>query len=157
VGLDLGRVARALGDDHAILLRAHWHAYAPPESRRIAGVRDVTEHQDLRELYLAADVLVTDYSSAMFDFALTGKPMLFHTYDLARYHDELRGFYFDLAAHAPGPLLQSDADVVAALGDLDAVAAAHAGAYERFRARFCDLDDGRAGPRVLAAVFGLGP
>jgi CDP-glycerol glycerophosphotransferase len=157
VALDLARVAQGLGDDHAVLLRAHWHAYASRDARRIAGVRDVTDHQDLRELYLAADVLVTDYSSAMFDFALTGKPMLFFTHDLRRYRDELRGFYFDLEAHAPGPLLERDADLVDALADLDAVAAAHAGAYERFRVRFCDLDDGRAGARVLATVFGLAP
>jgi CDP-glycerol glycerophosphotransferase len=155
LAVDLARLAGELGEEHAVLLRAHWLAGASPETRRIAGVRDVTGHQDLRELYLAADALVTDYSSAMFDFALTGKPILLFTYDLARYRDELRGFYFDLERHAPGPLLTSDAELADALRDLDALAAAHADAYARFRARFCDLDDGRAGARVLAAVFGL--
>jgi CDP-glycerol glycerophosphotransferase len=154
VVLDLARLAGALGDDHAFLLRAHWLTFSSPEARRIDGVHDVTDHQDLRELYLAADVLVTDYSSVMFDFALTGKPMLFFTPDLRRYRDEVRGFYFDFEAHAPGPLLACDADVLDALTALDAVAAAHAEAYERFRARFCDLDDGHAGARVLASVFG---
>ena len=155
VPAELAAVARDLGDDHALLLRAHWHAYASRQERVVPGVRDVTDHQDLRELYLAADVLLTDYSSAMFDFAVTGKPMLFFAYDLARYRDELRGFYLDLAAEAPGPVLTTAAEVADALRDLDAVAAAHAVAYERFRARFCHREDGRASARVLEAVFGL--
>ena len=155
LGLDLTAIASALGDGHAVLMRAHWHAFATAASRRVAGALDVTDHQDMRELYLAADVLITDYSSAMFDFAVTGKPMLFFAYDLERYRDELRGFYLDFEATAPGPVLTSSAEVVEALRDLDAVAAAHAGAYERFRARFCGLDDGRASDRVLDAVFGL--
>jgi CDP-glycerol glycerophosphotransferase len=155
LGLDLGRVARALAGDHVFLLRAHWHAFASEQARRVPGVRDVTDHQDLRELYLAADALITDYSSAMFDFAVTRKPMLFFAYDLARYRDELRGFYLDFEAEAPGPILSEEAELLEALRDLDAVTTAHAGAYEAFRARFCHLDDGRASARVLEAVFGL--
>jgi hypothetical protein len=67
------------------------------------GARRVA-FEDIRELYLAADALITDYSSAMFDFAITGKPLYFYTYDLAHYRDEMRGFYFDFEAEAPGPL-----------------------------------------------------
>jgi CDP-glycerol glycerophosphotransferase len=155
VALDLPALAAALGRDHALLLRAHWHAFAAPDARAFRGVCDVTDHQDLRELYLAADVLVTDYSSAMFDFANTGKPMLFYAHDLERYRDRVRGFYFDFPAVAPGPLLTSSADLVDALRDLDRVSSAHAAAYARFRSRFCQFEDGRAAARVLEAVFGL--
>ena len=69
-----------------------------------APVVDVSDRPESAELYLAADMLVTDYSSAMFDFAVTGKPMVFYTYDLAHYRDDVRGFYFDLEEVAPGPL-----------------------------------------------------
>ena len=55
----------------------------------------------MADLLLIADVLITDYSSAMFDFAVTGRPMLFFTYDLERYRDRLRGFYFDFEAEHP--------------------------------------------------------
>jgi CDP-glycerol glycerophosphotransferase len=152
--LDLAAAARALGEDHRFLVRAHWHAGAgePVEGD---AVIDVTHHQDLRELYLAADVLVTDYSSAMVDFALTGKPILSYVYDLEHYRDVLRGFYVDLEAVAPGPLLTTSDAVIGALADLDAMVAATAERAAAFRARFCDLDDGRASERVLDAVFGL--
>src|SRR4051794_18709764 len=65
-------------------------------------------HPDISELYLAADVLITIYSSVMFDYAVTGKPLLFYVYDLAEYRDALRGFYFDLVSVAPRPAARDD-------------------------------------------------
>ena len=101
-----------------------------------------------------SDVLVTDYSSAMFDYAVTGRPILLFTYDLAEYRDDLRGFYFDLEAEAPGPLLGSSAEVFGAIRDVDSVAASYRDAYQRFAARFSSLDDGKAGARVCDRLFG---
>ena len=94
-------------------------------------------------------MLVTDYSSLMFDFAQTGRPMLFLTYDLAHYRDTLRGFYFDFEHRAPGPLIPDSAGIVAALRDPEAAVAGHRQAYERFRRGFCDLDDGSAAAQVV--------
>jgi CDP-glycerol glycerophosphotransferase len=116
-------------------------------------VHDVCSHPDIRDLYLAADLMVTDYSSTMFDFAITGRPMLFFTYDLEYYRDELRGFYFDLAEVAPGPLLRTSKEVVDAIADIDAVAAEHAPRYARFRETFTALEDGHATDRVLDLVL----
>ena len=114
---------------------------------------NVSRYPDIRELYLAADALLTDYSSAMFDFAVTGKPMLFFTYDLAEYRDHVRGFYFDFEREAPGPLLATTAEVCAALDELDDVRHRYADAYAAFAQRFCALEDGRAAERVVDAVF----
>lgn len=151
--LDLAALGRRLGEGHTLLLRTHPHAPVTltPEQRRWA--RDVSTHPDIRELYLAADVLVTDYSSAMFDFAATGRPMLFFTYDLERYRDEIRGFCFDFEDDAPGPLLRSTADVADALNDLDHVIERFSPARAAFAERFCSLEDGRAAQRVVDAVF----
>ena len=73
---------------------------------------------------LAADVLVTDYSSMMFDFANTGRPMLFFTYDLDAYRDEIRGFYFDFVEHgARAAAARRPTSSREALQDLDGVRA----------------------------------
>jgi CDP-glycerol glycerophosphotransferase len=148
--LDIGALRTRVGRDHVVLVRMH-----PLVTLDDAGEHalDVSAHGDIRDLYLAADVLVTDYSSAMFDFAVTGKPMLFFTYDLAEYRDVLRGFYFDFEREAPGPLLATTEEVAEALSDLDAVAAGHADRYAAFRRRFAPLDDGHAAERVVEAVF----
>jgi CDP-glycerol glycerophosphotransferase len=151
--LDLQELTEQLGDDYLVLLRAHSGVADTMPTNVLPRVRDVSHHLDIRELYLVADVLVTDYSSAMFDFAVTGKPMLFYTYDLVEYRDRVRGFYFDFEQEAPGPLLMSTADVYAAVRELDGISESFASAYEEFIRRFCYLEDGRAAERVIEAVF----
>jgi CDP-glycerol glycerophosphotransferase len=151
--LDLPATATELGDGYTILVRAH---RAVADTVAIAdhpGIRNVSDRDDIGELFLAADVLVTDYSSVMFDFAVTRKPILFFTYDLEFYRDELRGFYFDLEEEAPGPLIDNAADLVDALLDLDEVRTRFENRYERFHRRFCHLEDGHAAERVVDAVF----
>jgi CDP-glycerol glycerophosphotransferase len=152
--LDLERAWRELGQDHVFLIRGHHHmADDVPAGLRDGFVVNVTAYPDISELYPVADVLVTDYSSAMFDYAVTGKPMVFFTYDLAEYRDNLRGFYFDFEAEAPGPLVPTSAEVVEALKDIGTVAASYRDAYQRFAARFASLDDGKAGARVCDRLF----
>jgi len=151
--LDLDELTSRLGEDVVVLLRVHYLVSRHLDLTGRPRVVDASWHPDISELYLAADVMVTDYSSTMFDFAVTGKPLLFFTYDLADYRDRLRGFYFDFEQIAPGPLLHTSAEVVDALADLPAVAAEHAAAYQRFREQFCHLEDGHATDRVLARFF----
>ncbi|WP_326635353.1 CDP-glycerol glycerophosphotransferase family protein [Nonomuraea fuscirosea] len=149
VKLDLAKTREALGADHEILVRAH-PMQAAPAVPDIA--RDVTTYPDIADLLLVADVLVTDYSSVMFDFAATGKPIVLYGYDLAKYSSK-RGLYIDLPEQAPGPLLSTSADVVDALRSIDEVAAAHADRYDAFRATFAPRDDGKATARVVDHLF----
>jgi CDP-glycerol glycerophosphotransferase len=152
--LDLEQAYAALGDDYVFLVRGH-HQMADDvtAAMRPGFAMNVSAYPDISELYLVSDVMVTDYSSAMFDYAVTGRPMLFFTYDLADYRDNLRGFNLDFEAEAPGPLLESSAEVVAALADIDGVTGKYASQYEQFVAKYCPLDDGTAGARVCDAFF----
>lgn len=151
--LDLDEVAAQLGGNHVLLLRLHYLVSDRLKMVDRPAARDVTGHPDINELYLAADVLVTDYSSSMFDFVLTEKPVLLYTYDLEQFRDRLRGFYFDLDEIAPGPLLRSQTEVVSALQDLDGIAERYASRYAEFRSRFGHLEDGHATARVLQLMF----
>ncbi|MFI9576544.1 CDP-glycerol glycerophosphotransferase family protein [Microbispora rosea] len=150
LALDPVRAAGALGDDDVLLVRTHYQVARDmriPDGDRI---HDVSTFPDMADLLAAADVLVTDYSSAMFDFACTGRPMVFFAHDLERYRDEVRGFYFDFEAEAPGPVLRTGDDVLDVLrhGDLGQFAAR----YERFARRYCPWDDGHASARVVARL-----
>lgn len=151
--LDVREVVERLADEYVLLFRGHHLVSGSVRLPSHPRILDVSSRADVRDLYLAADSLITDYSSVMFDFAVTRKPMLFYTYDLENYRDVLRGFYFDFAREAPGPLLKTTSEVIAALNDLDHVSADYASAYERFWERFCHLDDGGAAGRVVEAVF----
>ncbi|HTL41517.1 MAG TPA: CDP-glycerol glycerophosphotransferase family protein [Pseudolysinimonas sp.] len=158
--VDLTTFAAELGEDHVLLVRGHSRTLRYGQD--LAGDRlvDVTSYPSMTDLLLLADVLVTDYSSVMFDFAGTGKPIVFFTPDLAHYSADLRGFYFDLLAEAPGPVVH-DRDGLrdailgtqAADGGRDAAAAARA---EAWRVRFTPFDDGRAGERVVRRMLDAG-
>ncbi|MFD0342002.1 CDP-glycerol glycerophosphotransferase family protein [Streptomyces sp. NPDC127117] len=147
--LDLAAAERELGDDTVLLVRRHHLVTDRLPDSGSGFLRDVSRYGDVGELMLISDALVTDYSSLMFDFAQTGRPMLFHTYDLAHYRDTLRGFCFDFEARAPGPLVPGSTGLVEALRDPERATAGHAQAYEAFRRDFCDLDDGHAAAGVV--------
>ncbi len=148
--LDLERLHREIGDEAVLLIRGHQLVARRVDTSVFGGfARNVSTYPDISDLYLVADVLITDYSSVMFDFVNTGRPMLFYTYDLESYRDDLRGFYFDLEAEAPGPLLGHTEQVVEALRCLDQVAADSAGRYAAFRDRFAGLEDGQAAARFV--------
>jgi CDP-glycerol glycerophosphotransferase len=154
--IDLDDFTERLGDDHVLLLRLHSMVKDRFRPRPGQAVVDVSTVADSAELYLAADVMVTDYSSSMFDFAVTGKPMIFFVYDLEHYRDELRGFYDDLTEIAPGPLVRSSPELVDAIADADRAAGEYAAAYNRFQQTFCGLEDGHATERVLDLLFPSG-
>jgi CDP-glycerol glycerophosphotransferase len=153
IPIDLAAFAERLGNDHILLTRLHSMVAGRLAIPPGAPVIDVSDRAESAELYLAADMLVTDYSSAMFDFAVTGKPMVFYTYDLEHYRDDVRGFYFDLAEVAPGPLVRTSEELVEAIADSDVAASELAGRYARFRDTFCSLEDGHATDRVLDLLF----
>ncbi|TDC74957.1 bifunctional glycosyltransferase family 2 protein/CDP-glycerol:glycerophosphate glycerophosphotransferase [Actinomadura sp. 7K507] len=152
--LDLERARQALGDDHVLLIRLHTNVVDGVTEDEHGFVRDVSLYPDITELYLISDMMISDYSSVMFDFANTGRPMLFFTYDLADYRDRLRGFYFDFEAEAPGPLVETSDDLIEAIRDVETATAGHTTRYKDFVARFCPLDDGHAAARTADHVFG---
>lgn len=154
LALDVKQLEATLGTDHRLLLRLHYLLASARVESSGEFVRNVSDYADIRDLYLAADVLITDYSSAMFDFAVTGKPIVLFPYDLDAYRDEVRGFYFDLEAEAPGAVCTTTQSVIDALHDLDSVHAGHAARYVRFRERFCPFDDGTAAARIVDRVLG---
>jgi CDP-glycerol glycerophosphotransferase len=153
--LDLERFARELGPDVVLLLRMHVLVRGgSPVPESLAGrVHDVSAYPEIQELYLASDVLVTDYSSVFFDYAALRRPMIFYAYDLEAYRDKLRGFYLDYSTDVPGPIVTTEDELYATLRDLPGVVARYGERYDEFLARFAPHDDGHAAERVVDAVF----
>lgn len=151
--LDLDAATGALGDSHVLLVRGHrFHrpvAAAP-------GVVDVTDHEEINDLILAADVAVVDYSSLRFDFALTGKPLVFLVPDLAEYGTGTRSFLFPFEESAPGPFVDDTAGVVAQVRDVVALRERYANDLAAFNATYNCWHDGHAAARVVDGLLGLG-
>lgn len=150
--LDMNAASDMLGSDYVFLLRGHHNVAAQRSTLGMAAMVDVTDYPDINDLYLAADILVTDYSSVMFDFCVTGKPIYFLTPDLQHYQEKVRGFYFDFAEVAPGPLVATTAELAEAIL-ADTAANRYFDRYEAFRDRFAGMDDGGASARVYDAVW----
>lgn len=153
--LDLDELFARFGNDSIILLRLHSFIKEQFDLDAYGEfVKDVSAFHDINELYLLSDLLITDYSSVFFDYANTRKPIIFFVYDLEEYRDEVRGFYFDLEAEAPGPVVRTTAQVAAAIEQLSAEGIKpYKEKYEAFIQRFCYMEDGNAASRVVTKVF----
>lgn len=157
--LDVAALAAELGDDWTVVARGHTRT---PAFGGYAGVIDASTHADINDVILAADVVVTDYSSLMFDAAVARVPMLFFVPDLEEYRDRERGFTFDFERAAPGPLLSQRSQVVAHANELRAYGAdagwirEYQAAANAWRERFAPHDDGNAAARVVDRLEELG-
>jgi CDP-glycerol glycerophosphotransferase (TagB/SpsB family) len=151
--LDFAAICRALGDDGRLLVRGHVNTVK--HGTTVVGDRllDVTLYPELADLYLVADVMITDYSSTMFDFSITGKPMIFFAPDIEAYTGTLRGTYFDLAAEAPGPILSRTEEVLEAINDLAEITRQHQDRYAAWRRKFNPYDDGHAAERAVDVLL----
>jgi len=138
------------------LVRGHSRTLRHGRDLRGAHLLDVTSYPDITDLLLVTDVLVTDYSSLMFDFSATGRPMVFHTPDLRHYSADLRGLYFDLTADAPGAIADTRAALVEAVDGAERDAVEHAERYAAWRERFTPHDDGGAADRIVRRILDAG-
>ncbi|HEX6486360.1 MAG TPA: CDP-glycerol glycerophosphotransferase family protein, partial [Nocardioidaceae bacterium] len=149
VFLETAEVVRQVPDS-VVLVRGHYNSM---EDADVQGtdrrVLDVTRYPDISDLYLAADALVTDYSSVFFDFVLTDKPMYFLAPDLAEYRDQNRGFYLDYHDTVPGPVAVTTQQVVDALLGPDEFVEVR----KRFRAEYAPWDDGHASERIVDVLL----
>ncbi len=155
VNVDFQEWQEQLGDSYIILFRAHYLVANSFDFAAYDGfVRDVSGVDDINELYVVSDMLITDYSSVFFDYAILDRPILFYMYDLEHYRDEMRGFYLTLE-ELPGEIVQKDPKVLEKIQELcpaDSKEAPNA-EHTEFNQRFNSLNDGRASERLVEEVF----
>ncbi|MCL6631798.1 MAG: CDP-glycerol:glycerophosphate glycerophosphotransferase [Alicyclobacillus herbarius] len=150
IHLNWDQLSVDLGDDYAVLVKLHPSVVKSTRipSGKAKNIIDVSNVSNINELLMIADVLVTDYSSVIFEFALLNKPIVFYAYDLETYALE-RGFYYDYSSFAPGPIVFSQEELVSVIReqrwDLERVS--------EFRSIFFDKQDGLATERFIQHVM----
>ncbi|MFC6885884.1 MULTISPECIES: bifunctional glycosyltransferase/CDP-glycerol:glycerophosphate glycerophosphotransferase [Actinomadura] len=153
---DIGRFVEQLGDDHVLLLRAHYYYKLKnmaadmgwPEGRVI----DVSKHPSVEDLGIASDALLTDYSSVMFDYANLDKPIVIYANDWDTYR-LTRGVNFDLTAFPPGAIATTESELADVFVSRAAWSDTATKARAAFRERFCPWDDGNAAERAVRRLF----
>lgn len=155
LAMDLERLRKEFGKDSILLLRTHYYI---ADALDLTGLEDFvyngSKYEDVSRLYLISDICITDYSSVFFDYANLKRPILFFAYDYEDYKDEIRGLYISMEDDLPGPILQTNDELVDALKNMDQVQEKYAERYEDFYERFCSVDDGCASQRTIDKVFG---
>lgn len=153
--VDFDKLQEALGEEYIILFRAHYLVANSFDFEKYSGfVYDVSSYDDINDLYIVSDLLITDYSSVFFDYANLRRPMLFYMYDFDSYKNEMRDFYFDID-ELPGPIVKDEDSLIEAIHGLDRYMLAYGEKYIAFHNKFNYLDDGHASARVVDAVMRL--
>ena len=152
--LDLMKMKELLGSEYVILLRMHYFIADKIATEGLEGFAyNLSSYDDIAELYLISDVLITDYSSVLFDYAHLRRPMLFFTYDLEKYRDTLRGFYINMEEDLPGPLLKTTDEIIYSIQNLSQIESNYKEKYDEFYQHFCSWDQGNASELVVKRVF----
>ncbi|MCY8066101.1 CDP-glycerol glycerophosphotransferase family protein [Bacillus haynesii] len=152
--LDLNKLREEIGDDYVIVLRMHYLVAENFDLEPYKGFAyDFSSYEDIRELYMVSDLLITDYSSVFFDFANLKRPMIFFVPDIETYRDKLRGFYFDFETEAPGPLVKTTDEVIEKVRETETTDYRLPAIFEPFYEKFCYLESGKSSEKVVKTVF----
>lgn len=143
--INLENLQKELGDEFVILLRMH---YLISNALDLSGYEDfaidVSNYNDISELYLISDALITDYSSVMFDFGILKRPQYFFAYDIEKYDKGLRGFYMDYMNDLPGEIITDEFKLAEELKDIDKHKEKYKDKIERFYDKFCSIEKGQS-------------
>ncbi len=154
MALDLEKMRAALSDEYVLLIRIHYFAAAgytvPADNQFIFNMNDYAVAEDL---YRITDVLITDYSSLMFDFALLGKPILFFAYDLDSYAGEGDGLYCDICTEAPGAVVYHTEEVIDAVRTANKPSAEIQQRAAAFRQKYLTYECGNSCQKVVEEVM----
>ncbi len=134
-----------------ILLRTHYLVTEELEIKT-PNVIDVSTYDDVNDLYLASDAIMTDYSSVFFDFAILNRPMIFFAYDIKEYEGELRGFYLDYHT-LPGDKIEDTDDLIEILSDIESYKKTYQPEIDKFRKTYNSLEKGTASKYVVDTIL----
>ena len=128
-------------DDYVILMRLHYLVSNNIDISQFKNfVYDVSDYEDINELYIISDILVTDYSSVFFDYANLKRPILFYMYDLQEYKNNIRDFYIDLK-ELPGPIVESEKDLIKNIRNINNIFEENKEIYKNFNEKYNYLDN----------------
>ena len=151
---DINRFKKELSDEYVMLIRSHIgkHKWIDENGTPIEIFDNEFsfnggEYPEVTHLYLISDILISDYSSAIFDFALTGKPEILYIYDYDDYKKEF-GLYFDYDNFSPFPKVKTQEELLNAVKNYRV----NKNEYESFVSEFMEYEQGNAVNQILDRI-----
>lgn len=145
--LDLEKFNSVLGEEYVLALRLHpkiKNFYKDDISSQGKYI-DVSDFESEQELMLISDMLITDYSSIMIEYAILNRPIIFFTYDLEDYLANERGFYYNFKTTVPGPIVYSSDELINIIHDDDF----DRSRISEFAKTQLDVIDGKSSERIV--------
>lgn len=154
--IDFSLLMKQLKDDTVMIVKYHYLVMDQIDWSPYQGfIYTYDMSYDISLLYLVSDMLITDYSSVMFDYSILKRPILFYCYDLNEYKNTLRGFYFDLINEAPGPVVETMPTLLEAIKEYDFNL--YKEKYKAFSKKYNHADDGNASGKVIELLTKIVP
>ncbi len=148
---DFHKWKEILGDDYIVVFKPHYliiNKYENDDSL-VGFLYSMKAEAEINELYVLSDILITDYSSVFFDYAVLNRPIYFYMYDLEQYKGELRGFYLDIYTELPGKIYEDESNLL-----LDIKNQVYDYSHlETFNQRFSAWQTGDCAKKVIDIVF----
>jgi len=144
--LSFDKLREKFGKDYIILFRAHYFVANEFDFKKYKNfVYDVSKYDDVNELYIISDVLITDYSSVFFDYSILKKPIIFYMYDLENYQNKLRDFYIKLD-ELPGKIVEKEESLITEIENIQNFQ--YDDRYKQFNSKYSYLEDGKSSERL---------
>ena len=155
--VDWQKLYDELGDEYIILTK--WHPAIidseqngnitlPDFSKFKGSIEDMSNYKDVNELLMITDVLITDYSSIIFDYSLLQKPIVYYVYDKEEYNGS-RGLYFDFNEYVYGVVVDDTTKLINAIKAEDLFEDKRIA----FNEKFMSACDGKSTQRVIKWVL----
>ena len=116
--IHLSKWEKRFGKEYVLLIRAHYAVTKAMDFNENDFVKNVSEYPDVNDLYLISDILISDYSSAYFDYSILKRPMLCFAYDLEEYSNK-RGMYLELEKTLPCSIDKTEEELLEHLASLN--------------------------------------
>ena len=153
--MDFDQMKSELSDEYVLIVKFHYLVKENIDwSKYDDFVIECDADWDIQELYLISDMMITDYSSVMFDYSLLKRPMIFYAYDLENYKNNLRDFYFDMINEVPGPICLTNDEMIEFIKNYteESYKMEFGEKYKNWSEKFNTFDDGNASKKVIGLI-----
>ena len=153
--MDFDEMYDQLSDDYILIVKFHYLVKENIDWNKYNDfIIECDADWDIQELYLISDILITDYSSVMFDYAILNRPMIFYAFDLDDYKNNLRDFYFDMVEEVPGPIFKTNEEMIGYIKNFNRedYDNEYGEKYKLFNEKFNQFDDGNASKKVIELI-----
>lgn len=154
LNVDFNLWKEALGDDFVVIFKPHYLIVNKYWNESLEGfLYSIDGEEDINELYVISDMLITDYSSVFFDYANLNRPIYFYMYDIKDYEENLRGFYLNIYEDLPGEIITEEKDLLKLLVDNEAYSKRNEKKLQEFNLTYNYLENGTSSKRVIEKIM----